>query len=199
MCTVSYGKVRCISDVFEILNLLTEKLFHIKFCCFQVKLVLKQNKYFVESSHPEVLQTLLKDAQIQECRLRRSGDSNQFDEITISKTSGAATLNSAFSNVPAATRTAEQMNQAKNGEDGSNNGQEGGNGDGTPTVVPPSDITDYYSKMDADNDEEEEEKVVAFEVLQEKIEILQKRCIELEYPLLAEYDFRNDTRNPDIK
>lgn len=25
------------------------------------------------------------------------------------------------------------------------------------------------------------------------------RCIELEYPLLAEYDFRNDTHNPDIK
>lgn len=30
------------------------------------------------------------------------------------------------------------------------------------------------------------------------IEVLQKRCIELEYPLLAEYDFRNDTVNPDI-
>lgn len=23
------------------------------------------------------------------------------------------------------------------------------------------------------------------------------RCIEMEYPLLAEYDFRNDTQNPD--
>lgn len=30
------------------------------------------------------------------------------------------------------------------------------------------------------------------------IEELQKRCIQLEYPLLAEYDFRNDTVNPDI-
>lgn len=36
-------------------------------------------------------------------------------------------------------------------------------------------------------------------LLQEKIEVIQKRCIELEYPLLAEYDFRNDTVNPDIK
>lgn len=33
---------------------------------------------------------------------------------------------------------------------------------------------------------------------QEMIEELQKRCIQLEYPLLAEYDFRNDTVNPDI-
>lgn len=30
------------------------------------------------------------------------------------------------------------------------------------------------------------------------IEELQKRCILLEYPLLAEYDFRNDSVNPDI-
>lgn len=29
--------------------------------------------------------------------------------------------------------------------------------------------------------------------------MIQKRCIELEHPLLAEYDFRNDTVNPDIK
>ena len=34
--------------------------------------------------------------------------------------------------------------------------------------------------------------------LQEMIEEVQKRCIQLEYPLLAEYDFRNDTVNPDI-
>jgi hypothetical protein len=37
------------------------------------------------------------------------------------------------------------------------------------------------------------------EISQEKIEVIQKRCIELDYPLLAEYDFRNDTVNPDIK
>lgn len=34
--------------------------------------------------------------------------------------------------------------------------------------------------------------------VQEMIEELQKRCIHLEYPLLAEYDFRNDSVNPDI-
>jgi DNA excision repair protein ERCC-3 len=35
-----------------------------------VKLVLKHNRYFVESQFPEVLQKLLKDPAIQECRLR---------------------------------------------------------------------------------------------------------------------------------
>ena len=43
MCTLSYGKV---------------------------KLVLKHNKYFIESHFPEVIQKLLKDPAIQECRKR---------------------------------------------------------------------------------------------------------------------------------
>lgn len=44
-----------------------------------------------------------------------------------------------------------------------------------------------------DNEEDEEDtnlQTVSFEVNQEKIEVIQKRCIELEHPLLAEYDFR---------
>ena len=36
------------------------------------------------------------------------------------------------------------------------------------------------------------------EVNQEKSETLQQRTMAMEYPLLAEYDFRNDTLNPDI-
>jgi DNA excision repair protein ERCC-3 len=39
-----------------------------------VKLVLKHNQYFVESPYPEVLQKMLKDPVIQECRLRRDTD-----------------------------------------------------------------------------------------------------------------------------
>ena len=46
---------------------------YIKLCTLsygKVKMVLKHNRYFVESSHPETLQLLLKDPVIQECRLR---------------------------------------------------------------------------------------------------------------------------------
>ncbi|CAJ0599670.1 unnamed protein product [Cylicocyclus nassatus] len=42
----------------------------------------------------------------------------------------------------------------------------------------------------------EEEKPV--EETRESIETVQKRCIELEYPLLAEYEFGNDTMNPNL-
>lgn len=44
--------------------------------------------------------------------------------------------------------------------------------------------------MDEDEEEDTNLETVSFEVNQEKIEVIQKRCIELEYPLLAEYDFR---------
>lgn len=39
-----------------------------------MKLVLKHNKYFIESPHPEVIQKLLKDPVIQECRLKKDAD-----------------------------------------------------------------------------------------------------------------------------
>lgn len=75
------------------------------------------------------------------------------------------------------------------------------NGDSKPEETIPSDIFDFYEKIDKDDDDDDAEdlKIVSFEVSQENIEVLQKRCIEVEHPLLAEYDFRNDTRNPDIK
>ncbi|XP_039755956.1 general transcription and DNA repair factor IIH helicase subunit XPB [Pararge aegeria] len=148
LCTLSYGKV---------------------------KLVLKHNRYLVESKHVEVLQKLLKDPVIQQCRLRRDGD----DEL----------LSSALPNKPASATAIA----ARPGED-----KQPANG------AVPEDISQFYQQLDKDDEEDENTDItaknsaVAFEVDPDKIEVIQKRCIELEYPLLAEYDFRNDTINPDI-
>lgn len=144
LCTLSYGKV---------------------------KLVLKHNRYLVESKHVEVLQKLLKDPVIQQCRLRRDGD----DEL----------LTSMLPNKP-------QASSSKIGEE-----KPVTNG----TV--PDDISQFYQQLDKDDEEDETTDIaantaVAFEVDPDKIEVIQKRCIELEHPLLAEYDFRNDSINPDI-
>lgn len=150
ICTLSYGKV---------------------------KLVLKHNKYFVESPHPEVLQKLLKDPVIQECRLRRTAETEATDKDEfITQVQDKKNVPS-FGSKPAASA-------------------EGAAEDATV----PDDITNFYEKIDNDEEEEDETalKTVSFEVNQEKIEVIQKRCIELEHPLLAEYDFRNDTVNPDM-
>lgn len=149
LCTVSYGKV---------------------------KLVLKHNRYFVESSHPDVIQHLLQDPVIRECRLRNSeGEATELiTETFMSKSAIAKTAEG--SGGPSTSRVTDPQGKSDI----------------------PTDLFDFYEQMDKDEEEEEETQTVSFEVKQEMIEELQKRCIHLEYPLLAEYDFRNDSVNPDI-
>uniref|UniRef100_A0A8C5K0T7 General transcription and DNA repair factor IIH helicase/translocase subunit XPB n=1 Tax=Jaculus jaculus TaxID=51337 RepID=A0A8C5K0T7_JACJA len=133
-------------------------------------------RYFVESSHPDVIQHLLQDPVIRECRLRNAeGEATEL-------------ITETFTSKSAISKTAE-----------------GGAGPSTSQVTDaqgksdiPTDLFDFYEQMDKDEEEEEETQTVSFEVKQEMIEELQKRCIHLEYPLLAEYDFRNDSVNPDI-
>ena len=162
MCTLSYGKV---------------------------KLVLKHNRYFVESNFPDCLQKLLKDPVVQECRLRPkevSGDGSNTELIKeeMSKTD-LTTFNWGAKN----NKTSNEVSSstAAQSED-----------------LVPDDIATFYQKIDAEDDDDEEAgkdgkiTTVSFEVDQDKIETLQKRTMELEYPLLAEYDFRHDSLNPDI-
>ena len=152
---------------------------YIKLCTLsygKIKLVLKQNRYFVESSHPETLQMLLKDPVIQECRLRV--DTDEF----ITEEGG----NTVIPSFPGAKPDADGKETTKEGSE-----------------VVPEDIQNFYNKIDAEDEEEDEaaaanKKIVSFEVNQEKLESLQQRTMAMDFPLLAEYDFRNDTHNPDI-
>lgn len=144
LCTLSYGKV---------------------------KLVLKHNRYFIESPHPEVLQKLLKDPVIQQCRLKRTEDEELIKD----------------------------QQQMKGVSFGANKaGTSEAEGEETEKPQVPEDIAKLYDKIDNEEEEEVSLETVSFEVDQEKIEIIQKRCIEIDHPLLAEYDFRNDTFNKDI-
>merc|ERR1712223_997625 len=163
LCTLSYGKV---------------------------KLVLKHNRYFVESNHPEVLQKLLKDPVIQECRLRTkdtviSGDNT---EGLIKEEYTKTNLNTF---IPAGNLPSSSETQTKSSSEQTDNENV------------PDDITTFYQKIDAEDEDEDEEKdgkisTVSFEVDQDQLETLQKRTMDLEFPLLAEYDFRHDTVNADI-
>jgi len=155
MCTLSYGKV---------------------------KLVLKQNKYYVESSFPDALQHLLKDPEIQKCRVSAEESTGDLIKSTFV---GKSSLK---------LNKQGQIESDGTNKDGKVEGEE------EPDVVP-NDISEYMGKVLLDDDEDEgseETQTVSFEIEQDKIEVIQKRCIELDYPLLAEYDFKNDTLNKDI-
>lgn len=153
LCTVSYGKL---------------------------KLVLKHNRYFVESTHPDVIQRVLQDKVIKQCRLRTAeGDETELIMGTVSSKSAMLMPKSTTQNNGAASTSRSEEPVA-------------------PKPDVPADLFEFYEQMDKDEEEEEEQHTVSFEVKQEMIEELQKRCIHMEYPLLAEYDFRNDTVNPDV-
>lgn len=181
MCTLSYGKI---------------------------KLVLKRNRYFVESNHPDCLQKLLKDPVIQDCRLRSSQTIAAGDDSAPADTDGLIREERAKVNAIqfSSTQTLNAQNPSQTEltppTSASAPATAGTNGDASV----PDDISTFYQKLDAEDDDDEEGgeggkntiKTVSFEVDQEKLETLQKRTMELDYPLLAEYDFRHDTVNPDI-
>jgi len=177
MCTTSYGKV---------------------------KLVLKHNRYFVESSHPKTLQILLKDPVIQDCRLRQK----EVAEGATTTNIGAANTNDLITEIAQKTEIPTFGTKLPTEAEPTKTGEEAVSAvaTATPADAVPEDITAFYNKMDAEDEEEEEgdeaapgkKQLVSFEVNQEKLEVLQQRTMAIDYPLLAEYDFRNDTLNADI-
>lgn len=135
----------------------------------KIKLVLRQNKYFVESSHPEILQMLLRDEVIAEARIKPDG--------------GAAVAR------PEAPRPARDAAAAAPA------GEAAG---GAPGGASEHDLfSAVIGVYDAD-ELDEDEAVHSFEIREEFIETVKRRCNELGFPMLEEYDFRNDRMNPDL-
>ncbi|KAE9614123.1 putative DNA helicase chromatin remodeling SNF2 family [Lupinus albus] len=117
----------------------------------KVKLVLKKNRYFIESPFPEVLKTLLRDGTIAQSRISSEGANE--DGFTISKAAG----------------------EISGTHDELINGAE---------VAAAA----------------EEKEAHSFEIDPSQVENVKQRCLPnaLNYPMLEEYDFRNDTVNPDL-
>nr|XP_027236085.1 general transcription and DNA repair factor IIH helicase subunit XPB-like [Penaeus vannamei] len=153
----------------------------------KVKLVLKKNRYYVESDFPDVIQKLIKHPVIYDCMLRPN------EGVTSSERQKSQAI--MFTSHQA------QMAGGTDISKPNSNPEEGTNGEVKEGEAVPEDITDFYDKFEKADEEEEDKnlKTLSFEVNQDKIETLQKTCIGLDYLLLAEYDFKNDTVNEDIK
>lgn len=118
----------------------------------KVKLVLKKNRYFVESPFPEVLKALLRDDVISRARIAFE-DPQGGEAFTISRTAGEI----------------------------------GGTHD---ELLNGAELAAAA----------EEKETHAFEIDPAQVENVKQRCLPnaLNYPMLEEYDFRNDTVNPDL-
>ncbi|GAX16921.1 DNA excision repair protein ERCC-3 [Fistulifera solaris] len=126
----------------------------------KAKLVLKHNRFYVESEFPMVLRELLRDPTIAQARLME--DTENVDE------QGFTTYTKA-----------EEMKE------------------NLQILREPDEDSD-----DEDRDEAQKVKkptvVVSFQVKAEAVEQVKRQAIELDYPLMEEYDFRNDQINPNV-
>ncbi|KAJ1680048.1 DNA repair helicase RAD25 [Spiromyces aspiralis] len=166
-CTVSYGKVR---------------------------LVLKHNHYYVESSHPEVLQKLLRDPIIAKARVVDSSEGGQTTNssgLILSKQPEVGNLTIGGKKVDP--RSADPI-QIRAGGDGQNQADVGDLGKEDEVFG----VGDEGDNDDDDDNSIDGDVVHSFEIDRSEIENVKRQCNLLDYPMLEEYDFRNDTRNPNL-
>ncbi|OBA21141.1 DNA repair helicase rad25 [Metschnikowia bicuspidata var. bicuspidata NRRL YB-4993] len=140
----------------------------------KVKLVLKHNKYYVESTHAETLQTLLQDPVIGPLRVPAGPGPapGRHDDVfaAVVGPPDAANINA--------------------------NGNINGNIHGSATATTATaTATTINTNADDDDDDDALDVVHSFEILSDSVEIVKKRCHEIDYPVLEEYDFRNDHLN----
>ncbi|KAL3491251.1 P-loop containing nucleoside triphosphate hydrolase protein [Aspergillus germanicus] len=140
----------------------------------KIKVVLKHNKFFVESTDPAMLQMLLQDEVIGPQRVHGSEGIIQqaapkMGGLVIPGTKDAAGV--------------RQNLEQKPTEDGADRR--------------PEDDAIMLAIRD-DDDDDEQAQVHSFEIPNEAVEPVKARCQAMGCPALEEYDFRNDEINPTL-
>lgn len=146
----------------------------------RVKLVLKHNRYFLETSDNKVLQRLMKDEVIAANRI----EGNE-GIITEAAPKLGGTIIPGTKDAAGVKQQPDQANSAR---------PDSGDGD------KPVNEDDILNALRADDDDEEDQKLIhSIEIPNSGVEEVQKRCLQLGYPVLEEYEFRNDQFNANLE
>lgn len=145
----------------------------------KIKVVLKYNRFFVESSDPAMLQTLLQDEVIGSQRLQNSEGiiqqaAPQMSGLVIPGTKDAAGVKQSSDQQQP---QAQQNGPAANGR---------------------SKQDDIILDLREEDDDDEVAQVHSFEIPNTAVESVKARCQYMGCPALEEYDFRNDEVNPTL-
>lgn len=139
----------------------------------KIKLVLKNNRYFVESTQADILQMLLKDEVI--------------GPLRIQSTENIVTSNGLVQSAPP--QNDIEIPGTKKKEESA-----------ADATKPSNEAEDIFASVVGSRDDEDDlDTVHSFEISHDSVEIVKRRCQEIDYPVLEEYDFRNDARNPDLE
>ena len=146
----------------------------------RVKLVLKHNRYFLETPDAKVLQDLMKDEVIGAQRVEAGGDiitevAPKLGGVVIPGTKDAAGVK-------------QQPGQQDQGKFISSS---------LDGPLKEDDI--FMTLREEDDDDDDERHIHSVEIPAKGVESVQKRCLELGYPVLEEYDFKNDQINANLE
>jgi Helicase conserved C-terminal domain/Type III restriction enzyme, res subunit len=133
----------------------------------KAKLVLKHNKFYVESEFHTVLRELLRDPIIAQARVT--------EDVA---TTGESLDEHGFITQSKAEEMKENLHMLREPEDDSDE--------------------DDTNNNNSEDQGKKANVVVSFQVKGESVELVKRQAIELDYPLMDEYDFRNDRVNPDV-
>ncbi|KKA26590.1 hypothetical protein TD95_005176 [Thielaviopsis punctulata] len=147
----------------------------------KVKLVLRNNKYYVETTDSDVLQVLLRDHEINSFRTHGAEETT-----TVAPTMAGLVI--------AGTKDAAGVREAQ----GLGKNQANPEDDQQPQQ--PQDAIQAHTAEEEDEDDGDSREVIhAFQIQDEKVGATAQRCLALHYPALEEYDFRNDHINPNLE
>lgn len=159
----------------------------------KVRLVLKHNKYYVESQDPAVLQMLLRDPVIGAARVQESDEliqekAPQMAGLVIPGTREAAGAKQAEA------QAARRLNQKPGDDDDDDEDEE--DDEDEKRREKEKDMAAYLREEDDDDDVDQ---VHSFQVDGNMIQQVQEQCnVKLQLPLTEEYDFRNDDVNANL-
>jgi len=162
----------------------------------KAKLVLKHNKFYVESEFPQVLRELLRDPAIARARVVEDvGSKAETDEH-------------GFLTATKAQEMKENLQMLREpGDDESDDGDDEAEAAAMDAAVASSSSSKKQQqqqqstaprKKQAAAQSSTSNVVVSFQVKGESVELVKRQAIELDYPLMEEYDFRNDHINPNV-
>lgn len=139
----------------------------------KTKLVLKKGKYLVQTLDENVLKKFANDHDIHKARVKNKGSSSvaevEDEDQAIVLAGGEEAVSDAA--------TLKALSKVWDDKD--------------------EDDEDVRNALIAAN-RPKKQKMYEFEVKGEAVEVVKKRAIHLDYPLMEEYDFRNDNTNPNI-
>ncbi|GAA5870231.1 hypothetical protein JCM16303_001935 [Sporobolomyces ruberrimus] len=200
-------------NIIEVLNRMSKVPVPEELCDFirecthsygKVKMVLKKNKHFVESGDPETLRILLRDDVIAKARVpveqteqeERDKDGTATFGLEKDKAPSRAGLV-----IPGTKEAGAPPLPGQKGADGAQggNGKEGeGNGKGKEKQSD-EDLFTAVVGLEKDDDMDDDDEVHAFEIQEAEIEAVKRRCLDLDYRMMEEYDFRHDDVNPTLE